>query len=251
MAFSFFARVFSLSVFSSQLETNLAMTRKSLASVVFLLWIGTAFAQEQAPTVRINDNSDWWSSMRTDEPIWDKPDPIRTPDATLEISGISLLDPNVLAKVGKKFGRAIDVERGDASTGRDQYCYVSSGPNRNIYLIFEFGEVDSAFYVFSGQRDWNGSQYCKRSRPVGVGASTHSGLRLGMTRGEVKGILGKPTLVKTDRILYVRTKSVKSTQEQLKRTRTYAPNMSKKNFRRTMVIGTSRPTLKRGSRTRS
>src|SRR4051794_38468106 len=60
--------------------------------------------------------------------------------------------------------------------------------------------------------------------------STASGLRIGLSRSEVEKVLGKPTPSKGERITYVRTISVKSTPEELKRARTYAPDMNEKEF---------------------
>jgi hypothetical protein len=191
-----------------------------------VLLFATASAQESK---RLQDNSDWWSVMRTDEPVSNKPDQIRTPAASLQILGVSLLDPKILKKIEIKMGRTVEVDRGDAATGRHQSCYVSVRDPKT-YLIFEFGEVDSAFYLFSAGRDWNGSEYCKSSDLVNDQLSTASGLRTGLSRSEVEKLLGKPTLSEGDRTMYVRNISVKSTSEELKRARTYAPDMNEKEF---------------------
>jgi hypothetical protein len=198
-----------------------------LKLVIFsVLLFAMASAQQSK---RVQDNSDWWSVMRTDEPAWNKPDQIRTPEASLQILGISLLDPKISEQIERKIGRTVEIDRGDAATGRHQFRYVSVRDPKT-YLTFEFGEVDSALYLFSTGPDWNGSEYCKSSDLVNDQLSTASGLRIGLSRSEVEKVLGKPTLSKGERITYVRTISVKSTPEELKRARTYAPDMNGKEF---------------------
>jgi hypothetical protein len=199
--------------------------RLKLLTIVVLLVV-TAAAQQSK---RIDDDFDWWSLMRTDEPVSNKSDRIRTPAGNLQIAGMSLLDPSMSAKLQRKMGHTVEIARGDAATGRHPYCYSSTqGPK--TYLIFEFGEVDSAFYLFSDGLSWNGSEYCKSSSLVTNGLSTPSGLKLGISRADFEKLLGKPTLVKGDRIIYVRSISVKSTPEELKRAKIYAPDMNEQEF---------------------
>jgi hypothetical protein len=144
---------------------------------------------------------------------------------------MSLLDPNLSAKIPARLGHTVEIARGDAATGRHQYCYASMHEPKT-YLIFEFGEIDSAFYLFSHSLTWNGEEYCKSSSSVTKGLGTPSGLRLGISRADLERILGKPTLVKGDRVIYIRSISVKSTPEELKRARTYAPDMNEQEFQR-------------------
>jgi len=197
----------------------------------FFLFIAVISAQTLPQTKSIEDNSDWWSLIGSrDNSLWKKEDRIRTPASSLGILGISLLDENFPSTITKKLGPTVDVTRGDASTGRNQFCYGSVGSDPKVHLIFEYGEVDNVFYLFSGGRDWNGSRYCKTTKLVTEKTSTPSGLHLGLTRQEVESILGKPTLVRTNRIIYVRSVSVKSTPEELKRARAASPGMSEKDF---------------------
>jgi hypothetical protein len=94
---------------------------------------------------------------------------IRTPASSLEILGISLLSQYLSKEFTQKLGSTQEISRGDAANGRQQSCYVSANTKTKVYLIFEFGEVTSAFYVFAGGADWNGSKYCKPSRLVSLG----------------------------------------------------------------------------------
>jgi hypothetical protein len=129
--------------------------------------------------------------------------------------------------------------RGDAANGRHQYCYVSADSRTNAgskanknYLIFEFGEVESAFYLFWSEPDWKGSEYCKVSTLVSRNLGTRSGLKLGMTPMQLEAILGKPSFEQDERIIYVRNLRVKPSPEELKRARAYAGDMSAESFRK-------------------
>ncbi len=112
-----------------------------------------------------------------------------------------------------KFGRATEVERGDASTGRSQWCYVSS-VNPSVHAIFEFGEDESLFYLFSGGADWEGSKYCVKSKSISFESSTTSGLRLGLTRAEVEAILGRPDAATANELVYSREFQKRSSPQQ-------------------------------------
>src|SRR6266852_3361514 len=118
--------------------------------LLLVLFQGTQSARE----IRIEDDSDWWSLQRNDEiPEGVKPSRGMARPLLFKIAGITLgAEP---AKITKLLGRAIDVSRGDASTGRNQNCYVSQ--SGETHLIFEWGEVDSAVYLFSDGKKWNGS----------------------------------------------------------------------------------------------
>ena len=197
-------------------------------AAICLALLSTAVAQDSK---RVQDDSDWWSVLRTDEASWDRADRIRTPASTLQIAGLSLVDPHLPDKIKRKLGPVVEVSRGDASTGRHQYCYVSPRDPRER-LIFEFGEVDSIFYLFEDGRSWNGSEYCRPSKLVSDGLSTPSGLRLGVSILQIQRILGKPTLKKDDQLIYLRSIKVKATPEEIKRARADAPDMSEEEFQR-------------------
>jgi hypothetical protein len=109
------------------------------------------------------DSSDWWSYTRQEELPTEEPrQPVkfqsRKPAETnFQVAGITLgeawdFDFSV---VRSKFGKATEVQRGDAASGRNQICYRSS--SGNVHLIFELGEVDSVVYLFEDGPEWEGS----------------------------------------------------------------------------------------------
>jgi hypothetical protein len=152
------------------------------------------------------DSSDWWSYTRQEElPIEQPRQSIkflsRKPAETnFHVAGITLGEKWDFSDVRSKFGKATEVQRGDAASGRDQICYLSS--TGNVHLIFELGEVDSLVYLFEGGPKWNGSELCASSKAVSEETSTASGLRLGLQPDQVKKILGEPSIATPKKLVY-------------------------------------------------
>ena len=68
----------------------------------------------------LRDNSDWWSIVRTASYNVDvKPGTGAINDSNLQIDGVSL-GAKQFDDAQRRFGRASEIERGDASTGRNQ-----------------------------------------------------------------------------------------------------------------------------------
>ena len=156
--------------------------------------IGSAIGQ--GTPLRL-DSSDWWSYTRQEGLPYQEPrHPIhfqnREPaESNFQIAGVPLDAPrHDFSVIRSKFGEGNEVERGDAASGRNQICYVST--SGSVHLIFEFGEVNSVLYLFEGGATWNGRELCTRSKSVSANSSTASGLRLGIGPEEVKAILGAP-----------------------------------------------------------
>jgi len=178
------------------------------SSVLWVFMVAASILPLAAATVQTgppgytSDNSDWWSYTRRpeadDEAISQKREP---PASNFQILGFKLND-ETFGRATAKLGKATLVERGDASTGRSQICYSSPGKQSKTYLIFEKGEVNDAFYLFSVGPDWKGSELCTESNLVTTNLSTASGLHLGQTNAQVRAILGKPSFVGDDKIIY-------------------------------------------------
>ena len=191
----------------------------------------TAPAQE-ARRVRLTENSDWWSGLRTIEEVDVGPTQEReVPGSNFKIAGIAL-EENFFELAAKKLGRTTVVERGDAAGGREQACYVSLGAGKKIYLIFERGEVDYSFYLFSSGKPWDGRELCVASERVSLQTSTVSGLRLGLTQKQVIAILGKPSLQRKDQLVYSLHATKKLTEEELKLVRKNHPDISDEELHR-------------------
>lgn len=180
----------------------------------------------QAHPVRL-DSSDWWSYTRQEElpnrtrPKWQS----RTPaEANFQIAGINLDTMSGFAQIRSRFGEAAEVERGDAASGRQQICYKS--PFANVHLIFEFGEVNSAVYLFEDGHEWNGSELCATSPFVSPNTSTESGLKLGITPQQVRAILGTPSTDTPQQLNYYFAWRKKTGPEAMAQFRKENPNMS-------------------------
>jgi len=193
------------------------MERTSKLVLAVLLIVTFASAQ----SFRFDDNSDWWSLLRVDEPM-PEPSRIATPPTNFNILGLTLLDDNLFDAVTKRLGETRRVERGDAATGREQLCYVSQ--DGAVHLIFEQGEVESSFYLFRGGPPWRGSDQCRRSPTVTANVSTASGLRLGMTIAEVRRVLGSPSQCLKDKVIYARETRKKTPAKLLEEIRKNDPH---------------------------
>jgi hypothetical protein len=183
-----------------------------------------------AQSVRIEDTSDWWSIINPKFPypktkLLNKDIPV----ANFQINGFKLRTVT-FEQVAAKFGKAKIVDRGDASIGRSQACYVSSD-SPVIHFIFEYAEDQTIVYLFQNGADWKGSRFCVRSSQVSGSISTASGLRIGLSPAEVKSILGKPDLITGDRYIYERLVERKFTPEAFDRFRKNHPEIPTKDAR--------------------
>jgi hypothetical protein len=213
------------------MRNNLCFPR--ILTIVFLLCPLLLAGQIKYITVRLEDHSDWWSvlnesfksphSKRLDKDLDSK---------NFEIEGFSLDYDLSFQSVQNKLGHADIVERGDASTGRQQICYVSE-QNPDTHLIFEKGELNVVLYMIAGGKQWDGDALCAKSAAVTASTSTASGLRLGMTDGELEGILGKPDLSTNDKLIYFRELKKKTSPSELVKLRSEHSEMSENEFQET------------------
>jgi len=148
----------------------------------------------------LHDDSDWFSGLRptgSDSELSGDADTSSVqereiPPTNFRILGIDL-SPDMFKPIEQRFGKLHEVQRGDASSGRSQVCYVSANGEPKVHLIFEQGEVDSSVYIFVGGPDWYGNDRCLPSKLVSEKLASASGLRLSLTPAQVIAILGKPS----------------------------------------------------------
>jgi hypothetical protein len=181
-----------------------------------------------------HDNSDWWSQLRTNDSGREVAVLKREPAASnFKIQGIDLGDDDLFGKAVAKLGEAQTVQRGDASSGRSQICYTSlqDHPNR-IHLVFESGEVSYWFYLFAYGPNWKGSDLCLKSNLVTKSLSVASGLRLGQTPAEVKAILGKPSAIIGNKIIYSFEVEKKTSAGDFEKLRQQHPSLSEEELHR-------------------
>ncbi len=150
-----------------------------------------------------NTDSDWWSLTRR----LDSNEGIKTQEreiapSNFRIAGVDV-DDDFFRHAAETLGKASVISRGDAATFRAQACYVfEKGANR-VYLIFEQGEVNNPFYLFSDGPPWEGSEECA---PADVSFSrllTGSGVRLGQTPSELIKVFGRPSLRGKNEFIYM------------------------------------------------
>ncbi len=198
-----------------------------VASLIFPFLLS---AQDPGPTVRLADRSDWWSILNENFywPI-DKPENGELSADNFDIAGVKLAHDPSFRSITRKFGRAIAAARGDARTGRQQICYVSDRTPR-VHLIFEEGELNLGFYLFEEGQSWNGQALCSESSQVTPALCTKSGLSLGISQADVERVLGKPDLVRENRLVYQREVEKRTLDNKLTELRTEHPEMSEKDF---------------------
>jgi len=196
--------------------------RSLIATLLFVLTL--PFAVANAQSTRLEDDSDWWSILRKDDSREVKPKKELLSDSNFQIAGVSLSERQ-FQRLAAKLGKATEVERGDAAIGRHQICYESAKDGEKIHLIFEFGEVEETFYLFSGGEEWKGSELCARSRLVTANLDTPSGLRLGLTKAQVEAILGAPDFMAGERMVYFREVRKKTTPKEFEQMRKDYPRV--------------------------
>lgn len=174
-------------------------------------------------TVRMDDHSDWWSILNeSSRGPRVKASPLDVDARTFEIAKVDLTKVG-FTEITSRLGKTVHIERGDASTGREQMCYRSPGEGTPAYLVFEFGEDESNFYLFADGLNWKGRGSCATSKELSGEISTASGLRLGLTTDQFKAILGQPDAAFEDKLIYSRAVKVKATPQEFERQRKEYP----------------------------
>jgi len=177
------------------------------------------------------DHSDWWSitgqERSADEP---KPQNRELEKSNFQILGIDL-NADAYAEAVKTLEFTQVVRRGDAANGREQACYVSAESKHATYLIFERGEVNAAFYLFSETTPWKGRELCARSDRVSKSIHTESGLRLGLTPAQVIAILGEPSERKANELVYFTSVKKDSSAKDLASARKEHPELNENEIK--------------------
>ena len=179
----------------------------------------------------MQDSSDWWSRNRNaDEADEDVNVEKRIlANSNFRILGIDLGE-TMFVRAAAKLGKATRVERGDASTGRQQVCYSSPDSHDKVHLIFEKGEVGYVFYLFSDGPIWEGADRCVVSSRISRDLATAKSLRLGITPAQVIATLGKPTRRHENELIYAFSIRKKTDPKGLKEARARNPGMSEKDL---------------------
>ncbi len=180
----------------------------------------------------MSDDSDWWSQLRAGG----NGETVHVEEREAAPSNFKILDvdlaDNPFSNAAAKLGKAPIIERGDGAAGRSQVCYVFSQGSEKIHLVFENGEITDSFYLFAGGPDWKGSDLCIKSSFVSKDLSVASGLRLGQTPAQVRGILGEPSAVIKNNLIYSYGIEKKSSAEDLDNQRRQQPEFSEEEVRR-------------------
>ena len=187
---------------SSQPGHGSSLARTTAIFLMLLAHSLLALAVQTGTTERLDDNSDWWYYYNAPESDATANTQAReVSSSNFEVLGIHLAD-GMFSQAAAKLGAATIIERGDASTGRQQACYVSAQDGTKVHLIFERGEVDFTYYLFVDGPDWDGSDRCVRTNLISRSLATASGVHLGQTPSQVIAILGPPSRRGKDELIY-------------------------------------------------
>jgi hypothetical protein len=205
--------------------------RRLKALVIFVFAFSFLLpAQDTSDTVRLTDQSDWWSVLNENFywPI-EKPAARELSDDNFEIAGIRMDHDASFRSIKNKFGRTVIAARGTTSSARQQVCYLSA-QNPPVRLIFEEGDLSLSFYLVAEGQGWNGQALCVQSGQVSANLRTKSGLGLGMSTGEVVRILGQADIANRERLVYEREVEQQTPGEKLTELRKEHAEMSDKDF---------------------
>lgn len=209
------------------------LTTKIASTSLALLFMTIYVPAQTYPYGHEYDNSDWWSTYTsTDEATEIKAQNRLPASSDYRILGITLGGNRSrnFRDVVAKLGKATIAMRGDASTGRDQICYMSAGGSKKVHLIFEQGELDDSFYLFAGGLDWTGSDRCVVSSLVTPHLATASGIHLGQSPFGVEAILGKPSIASKNKIVYSFVVKRRMNPEEIQKIRKQRPDARDEDF---------------------
>jgi hypothetical protein len=178
------------------------------------------------------DSSDWWSVDREIKPDEAAPQQRILSESNFSVVGVDLGD-TMFRSARRKLGQAIIQQRGDGATGRRQICYTSAGSQDKVYVIFEQGEVDYTFYLFTDGPPWQGAERCFQSTAISRRSTTGSGLRLGQSPSQVIDLIGRPTKRSENELLYSFSVKKRTSTKELREARQRNPAMSDKDLQDT------------------
>jgi hypothetical protein len=191
----------------------------ALFILTLLFLVNVALAGQTAPVTR--DDSDWWSTLAIYTHLDFSAPKTHTQNrapagSNFEIAGV-VAGSDQIQKLAVGIGKAPIVQRGDAAKSRSQVCYTSGRNPHAVHLIFEEAmEGDShSFYLFDDGPPWEGSDLCIVSDRISASLQTASGLHLGLTISQVRSILGEPSTVLHNKLMYVYEVKRRSTAKDL------------------------------------
>jgi hypothetical protein len=180
-----------------------AVVRVFPAAFALLCPILALVAVAQPAHHNLQDASDWWSVLNEFHSRTVLKLRLPTPGAHLKILGVGIGE-NQFQELAELLGEAPVISRGETDSSRNQVCYMSTDENERVYVTFEEGPVSHAFYLFRSRKPWAGAEYCVATKEISPGLEADSGVHLGQSQREVLAILGPPSLIDEDRLVFNR-----------------------------------------------
>ncbi|HWH58933.1 MAG TPA: hypothetical protein VN682_14985 [Terriglobales bacterium] len=204
--------------------------RTLTAFILALLLPSLTLSQDTNTTVRLADRTDWWSVLNENfEWPNNKPKGDELAAANFEIAGLNLEGDTPFRNLREKLGWTISALRSKGNNGREQFCYVF-GQNPSVRLVFEHGESNESFYLFTEGQPWNGQALCAGSTQLKPSLRTKSGLGLGISPTEVEQVLGKPDFSFPNRFIYYRDIEKHTPDDKLAQLRSEHSDLTDKEF---------------------
>jgi hypothetical protein len=123
-----------------------------------------------------------------------------------------------LKDIQSKLGNTNILRKEECST--IQICYSSNLNSDKTIVVFEtdaMGGWDelTTIYIFSDKANFPNFKQCKKSELISKEIQTKSGLKLGINKKQLKGILGEPTNYIKDDLFYIYETKRKMTKEEI------------------------------------
>lgn len=199
--------------------------RKLVLLLTLLLWATPVMAQD-TQTVVTDDQT--YNILSRD--IYQQ----KISNAQMTIMGLTL-GKHTLKDVQSELGKAELLPGLEHKPNR--VCYISGDNSDGTILIFQAWEISSvltSFRILSSQANFKESDQCAKSKLISKDMVTDGGLRLGLSRQQLKAILGKPTKEQGNSLLYVYHSKQSMTKEEIdemkKVFRTSIPPSTKEEF---------------------
>ncbi len=153
-------------------------------------------------------------------------------DKTLDVSNLTILGMVIgecsSRDISSKLGPSIPFQD-EANPDIKQVCYVSDKDDTLILFSSEYFQC-SRFRLMSQKKKFYKWHFCEKSPLVSKHLATASGIKLGMSKGRLKSILGTPRSESDKNMSYVYAWKRKMSPGEIESVMPYSKNVNKNPF---------------------
>ncbi len=139
--------------------------------------------------------------------------PEKIDDSHFTIMGFAI-EKNKLEDIQAKMGMSHVFSR--TEQGPDYICYISKSDKTVLILGFSLDYL-SEFMLLSAEAEFKDCAQCSETALISKDLHTESGIQLGMSKRQLKKLLGKPILESKKKLLYRNDWKVKMTDAEIDR----------------------------------